>query len=270
MNTIKNNLILITLSPVLLLSQVKISDTNNSEINSNAILHLETYNKNKGFLISRVNLDKTTNATPLSNHTNGIIVYNLATTNGDNSVTPGIYINDGTKWCKLTTGQINYGDIKHSFNSIDHDGWYLLNGRAISSLSISAQQIATSLGITGNLPNASDRLLKNSSVSENTLISNGSDSFTILTTNLPNVNFNGSTTMDGLHSHTYLDNPTNSTLVVSGANNPISNTESITRATSTSGTHTHTISFTLGGNSQPIPYKPKSINTNIFIYLGKN
>jgi len=77
------------------MAQVKIGDNLNT-INANSVLELES--TNKGLRQSRVALTATTNAAPLTAHVQGMVVYNTATT-GD--VTPGIYVNDGTKWAPL-------------------------------------------------------------------------------------------------------------------------------------------------------------------------
>lgn len=77
-------------------AQVKVGD-NPTTINSNSVLELEA--TNKGLLLPRVALSATTNASPLSAHVAGMIVYNTATAGTlPNDVVPGYYYNDGTKW----------------------------------------------------------------------------------------------------------------------------------------------------------------------------
>lgn len=51
------------------------------------------------------------------------------------------------------------GDTKQSFSTADHNGWFLLNGRAKSTLTTAQQTVATNLGFGANLPNAQDRIL---------------------------------------------------------------------------------------------------------------
>jgi uncharacterized protein (TIGR02145 family) len=51
-----------------------------------------------GLALPRVTLSATTNAAPLAKHVKGMTVYNTKTV-GD--VTPGTYINDGTKWVRV-------------------------------------------------------------------------------------------------------------------------------------------------------------------------
>ncbi|WP_233166002.1 beta strand repeat-containing protein [Pedobacter sp. ASV12] len=77
-------------------SQEKIKDgsvAGNNLSNKDAILELESISK--GLLFTRVSLKATTDASPLSAHVAGMMVYNIATA-GD--VTPGIYYNDGLRW----------------------------------------------------------------------------------------------------------------------------------------------------------------------------
>jgi len=60
---------------------------------------LEVKSDNKGFLPPRLELVQTTSYAPLPEaHVAGMVVYNTATT-GD--VTPGLYVNDGSKWISL-------------------------------------------------------------------------------------------------------------------------------------------------------------------------
>jgi len=54
----------------------------------------------KGLLFPRVALTNTNSYAPLTAHVKGMTVYNMATA-GD--VTPGIYVNDGTKWVAMNT-----------------------------------------------------------------------------------------------------------------------------------------------------------------------
>lgn len=61
---------------------------------------LEINSTNKGLLLPRVALSATTNASPLSAHVLGMVVYNTATVS---DVTPGFYTNDGTKWARMVS-----------------------------------------------------------------------------------------------------------------------------------------------------------------------
>lgn len=249
-------------------AQVKISNSSGA-INSQSILHLESSGNDKGFLLTRVALQAVNLSSPLSAHVAGIVVYNTATAGtAPNNVTPGLYYNNGTSWVKLTAKTPRVGDIKNGFQSSDHNGWYLLNGRAISTLATNPRSRAASLGFATNLPDASDRFLKTTSGSDTVGTSSGADTFTIAQTNLPNVTFSGTTNTTGNHTHTYTDNPTTTISVASGSNNPVANAASTNDTTSSAGTHTHTLSFSLGGSSTPVSFEPDHIITNVFIYLG--
>ncbi|MBB6372513.1 hypothetical protein [Chryseobacterium shigense] len=251
-------------------AQVKISNSS-GVINTDSVLHLENSANNKGFLLTRLALQATNAAAPLSSHVAGMIVFNTATAGtAPNNVTPGLYYNNGSQWVKMTTKSPQPGDIKNGFQSADHNGWYLLNGRAVSTLAVNPRARATALGFAANLPDASDRYLKSTSGADTPGTSAGANSFTLAQTNLPNFTFSGSTNTTGSHTHTYTDNPQNTAAngVVSGTNNPVSNTASIDTNTDNAGAHTHTLSFSLGGTSQPVNLIPNNIITNVFIYLG--
>ncbi|MFY7884695.1 MAG: hypothetical protein ACOVOV_07630 [Dolichospermum sp.] len=70
----------------------------------NANAQLELNSTNKGLLLPRVALSATNNAAPLAAHVTGMVVYNTATaSSGNTAVTPGLYINDGTKWAPMVT-----------------------------------------------------------------------------------------------------------------------------------------------------------------------
>ncbi len=64
--------------------------------NINALLEMNA--TNKGLLLPRVALKATSNASPLTAHVVGMVVYNTATIA---DVSPGFYTNDGTKWNKM-------------------------------------------------------------------------------------------------------------------------------------------------------------------------
>jgi hypothetical protein len=82
-------------------AQVKIGD-NPTEIDANSLLELES--DNQGLLYPRVALESTTSYAPLNStlpnvKQRGMTVYNTATVS---DVTPGLYVNDGFNWVKVT------------------------------------------------------------------------------------------------------------------------------------------------------------------------
>ncbi len=81
-------------------SHAQVTIGSGEEPNGNAILDLKETaagSSTKGLLLPRVTLSSTTSFSPLSAHVAGMTVYNTATI-GD--VTPGYYINDGTRWIR--------------------------------------------------------------------------------------------------------------------------------------------------------------------------
>ncbi len=74
-----------------------------SNPNADAILELKS--TNKGFLLPRVSLQSTSSPSPLSAHVAGMTVYNTATIA---DVSPGYFINDGTKWIEVISKGYQY------------------------------------------------------------------------------------------------------------------------------------------------------------------
>jgi len=81
---------------IVLNAQVGIGTTD-PDINS----VLEISSPDKGLLMPRVALLALDNPAPLDTHVAGMTIYNTATSGtAPNEVTPGFYVNDGTKWIK--------------------------------------------------------------------------------------------------------------------------------------------------------------------------
>lgn len=256
-----------------LYSQVGIGTDNP---NDDAIL--EVVNSNKGILLPRVALQQTDLSAPMSSHVAGMIVYNTAQSGmGLTTVYPGLYQNDGTSWIRLNPSTVKIGELKHSFASADHNGWYLLNGRSIATLSPTTQARAATIGIAANLPDATDRFLKAKTVSETLGTLGGNQSFSITQNNLPNVNFAGTTNTTGSHNHnvdSYLGTESigllSTTLLTLFITEAVAKETMTTlaRKTQTTGAHTHSVSFNSGGTNTPVDRTPNYLATNIFIYLG--
>ncbi|SKB96150.1 hypothetical protein SAMN05660841_03321, partial [Sphingobacterium nematocida] len=103
-------------------AQQKLSDgaDNGLTVNQNAILELAS--KNKGLLHTRVTLEATTRAYPMSAHVVGLMVYNTETRN---DVVPGIYYNDGSKWVLASGGKatsISYNPTTFEISFVDASG----------------------------------------------------------------------------------------------------------------------------------------------------
>lgn len=76
-------------------AQIKIG-SNPTVLNPNAILEVES--TNKGILLPRVALVAPSNPAPLSGFVSGMFVYNTA---ANDSVAPGLYYSEGTKWQRI-------------------------------------------------------------------------------------------------------------------------------------------------------------------------
>jgi microcystin-dependent protein len=173
-----------------------------------------------------------------------------------------------------------FGDVKKGFQSADHQGWYLLNGRLKSSLPTASATNATALGIGTNLPDARGKFLKTSTSPATVATTGGTNTPLLTQANLPNFNFTGATTSSAAasHSHTGTDNYTD---LVNGTTNPSTAYTTSTLAktrplydeakvSSIGGAHTHT--GTVSSNTAAATAfnnAPQYIVANVFIYLGQ-
>lgn len=70
------------------------------------------------------------------------------------------------------------GDIKSGIQAADHKGWYIMDGRALTSLPAKAQSNAALIGITGSLPDASNLTMKTKQGAEALLSTGGNATHT--------------------------------------------------------------------------------------------
>jgi hypothetical protein len=148
---------------------------------------LEVQSTTKGILFPRMtSVQRTSIASPA----NGLYVFDTNTSS--------LWFYNGSAWIN-TASESTYGDVKSGFQTADHSGWIKLDGRAIATLSASQQAVASSLGFTSNLPDATTAYL----VQDNGTIGGvtGSNTRTIAQANLPNVNFTGTAASAGGHNH---------------------------------------------------------------------
>lgn len=254
---------------------------NTTAPNSEAVL--DVYSTDKGLLFPRLPLVTTAMPAPLSGHVEGMIAYNTVNDAVHTSVSvyEGLYYNDGIQWNLMGPNTVAVGDIKHSLETTDHKGWFLLNGRNKTTLPAIAQSNATAIGIGTALPDSADRFLKTSNGVEAMKATGGSNTITLTQANLPNVSYNATTTAEGSHSHTFMDSHNNAktlglaTNVLAlvplisetvGTNDTWPNT---LYTTITNGNHAHTVTVPSGGGGQPLDATPKHMVTNVFIYLGE-
>ena len=167
----------------------------------------------------------------------------------------------------INTGNNIYGDVKSGFQTTDHDGWILLNGRNVNLLTTSQQLNASQLGFTTTIPNANSAYLVQNQTGLGTLSS--SNLKTIVRANLPNVNITATTSTNGEHAHTFntRNSGTGTTGIVRNSN---ANSDPQTNGVNNAGAHTHTVTFNLNGNvtQQELDVRPRSLSVNQFVYLG--
>lgn len=163
----------------------------------------------------------------------------------------GYYYFDGTVWVAFGVfGDVQEsGTLKESFKTSDHNGWYLLDGRAVSGLPANIRSIAVALGFSTNLPDATNRVLKSKTGTEVLGSVGGSNTLTITKNNLPNISlagtFSGNAAAGGAHTHTF--NATSESAShghsFTGTSSSTAHTHSFSLASANS-THTHSFSAT--------------------------
>lgn len=226
---------------------------------------LDVRSASKGFLLPRLDLSQRNNITSPAQ---GLIIFQT-----DN--TPGFYIYINSDWQKLTaeTAGVSAGDVKYSYQQTNHEGWYLLNGQAVSSLSPAAQLNASSLGIGSSLPDTRDRVIKHTAATGEAVGSlSASNAFTLTQANLPNVSLTALSSGD--HYHSYQDAYWSSQFYgnqgLLGANvrEDYDNARVYSyQNTGSSGAHTHTVPLNGNQTQTTVENRQVSLNLNQFIYL---
>jgi hypothetical protein len=149
---------------------------------------LEVQSSDKGLLFPRMT---TVQRSGIAAPATGLHVFDTNTNS--------LWFYNGAFWVNYAA-QAKYGDVKSGIQTTDHEGWVKLDGRLFSTLSASQQAVATSLGLSTNLPNASNAYLVQNGTSMGAV--SGSNTTTLTQANLPNVNFTGTAANAGAHSHT--------------------------------------------------------------------
>jgi hypothetical protein len=186
--------------------------------------------------------------------------------------TNSLWIYNGSTWAN-TVAEASYGDIKSGFQGSDHSGWIKLDGRLVSTLTVSQKNVAASLGFNTSLPNATDSYPVQKTGTLGSLV--GSNTKTISQANLPSVNFSGSTT-GGDHAHTAYGSFSRPRGDQSWSNGGGSSwwgwsngvTQSVS-VTVNSSSHTHGVNVSSGGSNTPIDIQPRGMVVNMFVYLGQ-
>ncbi|GGE97781.1 hypothetical protein SAMN05443634_106181 [Chishuiella changwenlii] len=237
--------------------------------NTASILEINT--TNKGILFNKLQLTSTNSPSPLSNHQEGLWVYNTESAGTTpNEVYPGLYYNDGTKWILLSTdiSHPRIGDIKANVAATEHNGWYLLNGRAVSTLPTNARLNAINIGIITNLPDSTDRILKGIAATEVFAITGGNSNIVLTQANLPNITYSGSVNSVLDHTHNFTSYANSTWNHNNGSALALRNLATETRTTNPAGAHSHTVTIPTGGTATPIVNYPRNLTTQYFIYLG--
>jgi hypothetical protein len=259
---------------------------------------LDVISNDKGILFPRVELSSYTDATTVEmpgggSPEPGTFVYNV----GASGLAPsGYYIWNGDNWMNIKG--IKPGDLKYGVQTVDHNGWYLLNGRLTSSLPATAQLAADQLGFATNLPNAADSYLKGKKDDETRGSIVGSNTASLTAANIPSISGTGTTSSAGGHVHPNVDSGNNAQhghtwqergttpwsysvrgFLVFGSTR-VSEEVSANRDTKYSGDHSHafntnsvdhshSLSADLVGSANAFDTKPSSLAVNIFVYLGE-
>jgi microcystin-dependent protein len=172
---------------------------------------------------------------------------------------------------KIKIVQGTVGDVKSGMETADHDGWYLLNGRAVTTLSATAKANAAAIGLTATLPNIADRMIKTKATAQSVGTQGGANTITLTQSNIPIYSVTTTTSSAGAHNHTWQDEyMAYGSSGIEAANSDYNhNIPTTTRTTSTDGNHTHTAAASTGGSSQALSVLPQYVVVNMFIYLGK-
>lgn len=166
---------------------------------ANVPTNISSFTNDAGYLTSEVD-GSTTNEIQTISRTGSTVTLS----NGGGSYTDSVNVYTAGSGISISgnvisTPGVTIGDVKHGYQSGDHNGWYLLDGRALTLLPTIAQTNAGNLGITVNLPDANNRFLADIGAVGTT---GGASTITLAQTNLPNVTFTGTAASSGAHTHT--------------------------------------------------------------------
>ena len=182
------------------------------------------------------------------------------------SSTGGFRFPDGS--VQTSAAAPTVGDIKQGLQAADQSGWVKLDGRSVSTLTPTQQARAATLGLFTNLPDATNRVLKQKGGA--LLGTGGSNTAAVGQNNLPSVNLTGMTEYTGGHPHSismgmgFAANGFGA-LPIYGPVGPGFASAPLT--SNTAGFHQHTVTVALGGSSAALPVEDAYLNVNQFLYL---
>jgi hypothetical protein len=170
------------------------------------------------------------------------------------------YIRQDSSWVPARSARNNPGDIKSSFAVNDHAGWVKMDGRLTSALTPTQAAIASSLGFTTNLPDATDAVMVQNAAALGTV----AGSWAISQANLPNI----SVASAGAHTHTAASSGAHTHTAASGGAH--------THTTDSKGDHKHSIPMnntsdgTMGSNAYDVFMLGGDHRWGIYSYMGTN
>jgi len=176
-------------------------------------------------------------------------------------------------------GELIPGDVKYSELTTDHNGWYLMNGRNVSSITnVTAWQVATDI-FGSTLPNM-DNTYMIADYSTGTRMTNvGQNSFTVANNNINAATL--TTFTDGAHIHDVSDpnwglalengNNTNNGTDLDFSFNEINIQSAVLKSWQVDNTNSsHSHEFNIGTASpNSIDNRPVSKKMYAFVYLGQ-
>jgi hypothetical protein len=184
---------------------------------------------------------------------------------------------DGSQLTNLNLNPaLTVGDIKYGYQTTDHNGWFLLNGRNKASLNLTPAQLTNwnaLFSTATSLPSANGRYLAYSTA-DGALY--GSNAFNLSVGNLPTNTFtaytdytNGGTIAQGGYGLIRRTVTTNTSTIAGGVTDA-GGSGNEPDLFSTPQDHYHSISFRLNTGSQnSIDNRPASLNVRVFVYLGQ-
>ena len=173
-------------------------------------------------------------------------------------------------------GKPTVGDLDFAYFTADQNGWYRLNGRAITALPVTPRANAVALGFAVNLPDGLDRVVR----PQGAMGAVGGAAFiAIAAANMPLVHFAGDTPSGGQHDHGMPNTPYLGNTGAPNANTAQSQAD-VPASTLTinpsliNNTHDHTLTATLQSSAGALPnnaaleLRQPYRAFNLFVYLG--
>ncbi|MCU0327972.1 MAG: hypothetical protein MUE53_03175 [Chitinophagales bacterium] len=117
---------------------------------------LDITSTNKGVLIPRMTFAQ---RNAIASPTDGLLIFQTNNSTSGVSEPAGFWYCKGGIWYRLSDGTPKIGDVKYSARTTDHNGWFKLDGRLLTTLDPNQLANAQGLGLTTNLPNSNGRAL---------------------------------------------------------------------------------------------------------------